>query len=61
MKPVTYDEGDALAKKIGAFCYIEISSLQNIHVDDLFRIAIARVMLKDKVVAAPKNKDCTVQ
>jgi hypothetical protein len=56
-RPITYEEGVRIAKKIGAFKYVECSALNQQGLKDVFDEAILTVLNKSK----RKNpKECTI-
>jgi GTPase SAR1 family protein len=55
---VSFTEGLALAKEIGAYQFVECSALRNKHVHTVFEAAV-RAVLKPRVVK-PKRSMCTI-
>ena len=56
-RPVTYEEGVRVAKKIGAFKYVECSALNQQGLKDVFDEAILTVLNKPKYKS---SKDCAI-
>ena len=56
-RPVTYEEGVRVAKKIGAFKYVECSALNQEGLKDVFDEAILTVLNKPKY---KNSKDCVI-
>lgn len=60
-KPVTREEGEAKAKKIGALAYIETSALKGINVEKCIELAVAAKFANDVVTSFKNDKKCTLQ
>ncbi len=56
----SYQEGEAMAKKMGALCYVETSSKLMHNVEEVIPLCIAQVMAKQYVVQQP-SQTCMLQ
>lgn len=58
---VSHEEAEAAAKKLGALCYIECSSLEMHNVDDIFKVAVTTAYMRRHSQQFGKKKDCILQ
>ena len=60
--PISYEQGELMARKMGCISYIETSSLKGIGFNDMAQVIIkGSLSLKDPNVALRKKKTCVVQ
>lgn len=59
-KFVTFEEGEQLARELGALCYVECSALKQINLDAPFQVACT-AHATSKGILFDKKKKCSIQ
>ena len=60
--PISYEQGELMARKMGCITYIETSSLMGIGLNDMTQVIVkGSLSLQDPNVAMRRKKTCCVQ
>lgn len=60
-KFVTFEEGEQLARELGALCYVECSALKQLNLDAPFQVALTAHNTSKGILFDYHKKKCIVQ